>query len=81
MLSVTNKPLMLSVIVLNAVMLSVKPFHPSLLFVAPESISGSSITRKRYAIVERLSREKHTSLLCKSITYVRKFFITLAPVV
>ncbi len=40
---------------------------------------GSCITCKHYTILVRLSRDEHSSLLRKFITYSRKSFITLAP--
>ncbi len=40
---------------------------------------GSGLTRKHYTRLERLAKDKHSSLLQKSVNYGQKSIITLAP--
>jgi hypothetical protein len=42
-------------------------------------LSEAPFTRKHLTRLEKLARDKHTSLLQKSENYVQKSFITLAP--
>ncbi len=69
-----------------------KPFQPILMFVgearslpksgAPEGSFtrvGSGLTRKYWTRVERLARDKHSSVLVTFVNYGRISFTTLAP--
>jgi hypothetical protein len=40
---------------------------------------GLNLTKKHYTMLERLARDKWSSLLQKIVTYSRKKFITLTP--
>jgi len=41
---------------------------------------SSGLTSKHYTRLERLAKDKHSSLLRKSVNYGRNFFIVQAPV-
>ncbi len=65
-----------------------KPFQLSLMFVgkageypseAPFYRKGSGLTRKHQTWLERLARDKHSSLLRKSVNYDRKWFYSTSP--
>ena len=65
-----------------------KPFQPSLmnadkakayLSEAPFRCSTPGLTCNHYTRLEKLARDKHSSLLQKSVIYRQKSFITLGP--
>ncbi len=43
------------------------------------TLVGSVLNCKHYTKLERLARDKHSSLLQKSVSYGRKIFIVQAP--
>ncbi len=45
----------------------------------PEQILGSLFTHKHYTRLQRLARDKHSSLLRKSVNYDRKKFYSTGP--
>jgi hypothetical protein len=69
-----------------------KPFHPSVMIVGearglPESGAsarcftevGSGLTNNHYTRLERLVRDKHSSLLRKFVNYGQKKFYNIGP--
>jgi hypothetical protein len=56
-----------------------KPFQPGLLYVGKAKGLPEWSTFQVLHSVEKLFRNKHSSLLRKSVNYVRKKFIWLAP--
>ncbi len=46
---------------------------------SPAQSNGSSLTRKHYTRLERLARDKHTSLLRKSVNQSRNKFYSTGP--
>jgi len=59
-----------------------KSFHPSLKFVGEAGAYPSEapgLTHKQYSRLKSLARDKHSSLLRKSVNYGRKKFYSTGP--